>query len=162
MNLKKLFDAQNVLMERIEKEHPKHPDENRTGKRILALYVEVGECANEVRCFKFWSHKPASPANVVLEEYVDGWHFVIELALLIGWDQKELVFPDYKYSPTAAFLDVFHSITLLDEYRNHDAIDDLIESYINLGDALGFTWEEIEKAYFEKNKINHIRQDNSY
>jgi dimeric dUTPase (all-alpha-NTP-PPase superfamily) len=59
--------------------------------------VELGECANEWRGFKFWSvnqlpHTSAvrTPCmmeedkeyyNPLLEEYVDGLHFVLELGL---------------------------------------------------------------------------------
>jgi dimeric dUTPase (all-alpha-NTP-PPase superfamily) len=46
---------QRELDERIEKEHPIQPGEDRLAKKILALQVELGECANEWRGFKFWS-----------------------------------------------------------------------------------------------------------
>ena len=38
-------------------------------KNILSLLVEIGELANEVRCFKYWSTKPRSSDKIVLEEY---------------------------------------------------------------------------------------------
>lgn len=50
MNLQKLFDTQKVLRDRIGYE-----GEDRFEKLILALLVEIGECANEWRGFKFWS-----------------------------------------------------------------------------------------------------------
>jgi dimeric dUTPase (all-alpha-NTP-PPase superfamily) len=55
MNLEKLFELQKVLMERIEQEHPTKIGEDRFNKKILALLVEVGECANAWRGFKYWS-----------------------------------------------------------------------------------------------------------
>jgi dimeric dUTPase (all-alpha-NTP-PPase superfamily) len=55
MKLAKLFEVQGVLDERIESEHPTHAGEDRLAKKILALQVELGECANEWRGFKFWS-----------------------------------------------------------------------------------------------------------
>ena len=55
MNLEKLFEAQRVLDERIEQEHPRTENENRVPQKILALQVELGEMANEWRGFKFWS-----------------------------------------------------------------------------------------------------------
>jgi dimeric dUTPase (all-alpha-NTP-PPase superfamily) len=33
---------------------------------------------------------------------------------------------------------------------------------LSLGEFLGFTGEEIEQAYFAKNKINHVRQETGY
>lgn len=56
MNLQKLFDLQRQLDERIEKEHPRQPGEDRLAKKNLALLVELGELANEWRGFKFWSN----------------------------------------------------------------------------------------------------------
>lgn len=33
--------------------------------------MEFGELANETRCFKYWSIKPMSDKEVILEEYID-------------------------------------------------------------------------------------------
>lgn len=56
MNLQKLFEAQAELDAYIEQQHPTLPGENRLEKKILALLVELSECAQESRCFKFWSN----------------------------------------------------------------------------------------------------------
>ncbi|AMA62057.1 dUTPase family protein [Kurthia sp. 11kri321] len=57
MNLQKLFEAQAELDAYIEQQHPTLPGENRLEKKVLALLVELGECANEWRGFKFWSNR---------------------------------------------------------------------------------------------------------
>lgn len=64
MNLQKLFQMQKELDEHIDKEHPPKPGEDRLEKKILALQVELGECANKWRGFKYWSHdqKPITKA----------------------------------------------------------------------------------------------------
>ncbi|WP_346208376.1 dUTP diphosphatase [Caldifermentibacillus hisashii] len=56
MNLQNLFEIQKELDEHIEKIHPRQEGEDRLSKKILALQVELAECAQESRCFKFWSH----------------------------------------------------------------------------------------------------------
>lgn len=56
MNLQKLFEAQAELDAFIEQQHPTQEGENRLEKKILALLVELSECAQESRCFKFWSN----------------------------------------------------------------------------------------------------------
>jgi dimeric dUTPase (all-alpha-NTP-PPase superfamily) len=38
----------------------------------------------------------------------------------------------------------------------------LFERFIELGEHLGFTWDEIEQAYFTKNQINVQRQETGY
>lgn len=57
MNLQKLFEAQAELDAFIEQQHPTQEGENRLEKKILALLVELSECAQESRCFKFWSNR---------------------------------------------------------------------------------------------------------
>ncbi|WP_057766716.1 dUTP diphosphatase [Cytobacillus praedii] len=175
MNLKKLFDTQKVLRDRINYNEP-----DRFDKLILALLVEIGECANEWRGFKFWS-KNQEPANYcemcrvttvehkcnnpLLEEYVDGLHFVLELGIEKGLsDYKYAVFicdcvnKQFIYLHRVA-TDLFAQDRLdytLHHYRN------LIQLYLGLGEMLGFTWEQIEQAYFEKNVVNHQRQEEGY
>ncbi|MBD7967729.1 dUTP diphosphatase [Paenibacillus gallinarum] len=54
MNISKLFEMQRVLDERIVKEKGLE-GQDMLPQKILALQVELGECANEWRGFKFWS-----------------------------------------------------------------------------------------------------------
>jgi len=55
VNLTKLFDKQKVLDDRIMKEHPYLIGQENLSWKVLALQVELGECANEWRGFKKWS-----------------------------------------------------------------------------------------------------------
>ena len=56
MNLNKLFEMQAQLDADITAHHPVQEGENRLEKKVLALLVELGECAQEWRGFKFWSN----------------------------------------------------------------------------------------------------------
>lgn len=56
MELQKLFKTQRALEEHINAQHPLQEGEDRLSKKILALQVELGECANEWRGFKYWGH----------------------------------------------------------------------------------------------------------
>ncbi|WP_338088272.1 dUTP diphosphatase [Lysinibacillus composti] len=38
----------------------------------------------------------------------------------------------------------------------------VFKEFTVLGEQLGFTWEQVENAYLEKNKINHERQLSGY
>ncbi|MFP7202720.1 dUTP diphosphatase, partial [Lysinibacillus halotolerans] len=71
MNLQKLFEAQRVLDEHILNEHPVQENENRLEKKILALQVELGECANEWRGFKFWSTDQEPRTRKYLTDYTE-------------------------------------------------------------------------------------------
>lgn len=182
MNLSKLFEMQRELDEHIEHEHPRKPKEDRLAKKILALLVELGELANEWRGFKFWSYdqKPRTKvhktytsvlgieknySNPLLEEYVDCLHFILSIGLELDipeiygtetkWDELTSVETDI----TQQFLLVFENVNTL--VHVIDWLNLFADFYI-LGELLGFTWEQIEQAYLEKNKVNHERQEAGY
>lgn len=66
MNLTKLFEMQRELDARIVKEKGLE-GKDLLPQKILALQVELGECANEWRGFKFWSNRQ-TPKLYPLEE----------------------------------------------------------------------------------------------
>jgi dimeric dUTPase (all-alpha-NTP-PPase superfamily) len=175
MNLERLFQTQKVLRDRIGYNEP-----DRFNKLILALLVELGECANEWRGFKFWStnqsprtQKARAPYmdlddadfyNPLLEEFVDCLHFILELGLELEIrvnSIQELYWICDEESITDQFRVCYYAI-------NQECDDDekwfngVFTAFKALGKHLGFTWDEIEQAYFTKNKINHVRQETGY
>ena len=228
MNLQKLFEAQAVLDEHIMNEHAElRENESNLDWKLLALQVELGECANEWRGFKKWSkdQKPrieilttagANSTNVIqfecsdedcgekfskddvrlktlfeplgvdddcptckeavligfraknplLEEYVDCLHFILSIGLELDaeedldWDELSSDVEDV----TEQFSMVFKKISELSGRINTPEWlwRDMFEEFYLLGKLLDFTWEQIEAAYFEKNKINHQRQESGY
>lgn len=213
MNLTKLFEMQQELDGRIEREHPREEGRDRLAEKILALQVELGECANEWRGFKFWSKDQkaryyvetgicvccAGTGNAfhddneteyedcsvcqgvgeeftfpLLEEYVDCLHFVMSIGLEIGFPYKNLTrVMNWNTYKGRGIIDKFlfvnkKIINLYQDIRDEDSANatiywlHLFESFIGLGQMLGFTGDQVEEAYFEKNKVNHQRQENGY
>ncbi|MEW8967345.1 dUTP diphosphatase [Exiguobacterium alkaliphilum] len=160
MNWTTLFDQQRRLDERIKEEH--QLSGNQFDERLLALLVELGELANETRSFKFWSTKGPSPQDVILEEYVDGIHFLLSLGLALGYERES--FPDGSsyLDATDAFLDVFRKVTNFGLSKTEAMYETLMAAYLELGYTLGFNEELIMLAYVSKNKQNHERQDQGY
>lgn len=172
MNLQKLFEVQKVLRDRINYNEP-----DRFNKLILALLVELGECANEQRSWKFWSknQQPRIKAvrnvamneedkeyyNPLLEEYVDCLHFILELGLEmdIRPTLREIV-PEQ--SVEDSFLTVMEFALQFDLTPDKQEYSLLFSRFVELGGLLGFTWEQVEEAYLEKNAENHARQDRGY
>lgn len=182
MNLSKLFELQRQLDEHIEREHPPKDDEHRFEKKILALQVELGELANEWRGFKFWSHDQEprtemykfSPLhneplivkmNPLLEEYVDCLHFILSIGSELGIDKKDSYLKSLNYYSINSwdvlnyFGYVFSRIAKFSETvnvgkPNNYSFATAFSAVLQLGHKLGFTWEEIEQAYMEKNRIN--------
>lgn len=188
MNLKKLFETQKVLRDRIGYNEP-----DRFEKLILALLVEIGECANEWRGFKFWSKDQEPrlrkerkqlkeglelfdnyecayewvPYNPLLEEHVDLLHFLLEIGLELNYIDFE-IWTIKEKTISLQFIEVFNRISnLLFQMRvtgkvTIECYEYAWSTYIGLGEMLGFTWEQIEEAYYAKNQINHERQSNGY
>lgn len=189
MNLAKLFETQAALDEHIMQEHPELVGQNNLDWKILALQVELGECANEWRGFKKWStdQEPRTVRkietewdddgnatewlcneniNPLLEEYVDCLHFILSIGLELKIDLTE-EWPSWIQMPLGTlkhFSLVFSLIANLDEYNSmlHERWRELFEEFYWLGESLGFSWEQIKSAYFTKNQINHERQESGY
>ncbi|MRH42908.1 dUTPase [Aquibacillus halophilus] len=155
-----LFNMQKQLDSYIESNH-QLDSIDLFDKKVLALLVEVGELANETRCFKFWSKKAPSENKVILEEYVDGLHFILSLGL-----DKNLTFNSAKmegsFNITDHFNNVFKEIIAFKSEPSKEKYNKLFNTYIALGSKLGFDEKSVQAAYFEKNKVNHERQDKGY
>lgn len=157
-----LFSMQKRLDTYIMQNNNLQENEELFQKKILALLVELGELANETRCFKFWSMKPSSAKEKVLEEYVDGIHFILSLGL-----DKNLEFVSQHtdvvdLSTTDHFIHVFKKCILFKNNPTQPNYHSLFTSYLQLGALLGFNEEDIQKAYTQKNEINFERQDQGY
>jgi dimeric dUTPase (all-alpha-NTP-PPase superfamily) len=161
MNLQKLFQMQSTLDNRILAEH------NLEGmsllhKKILSLQVELGELANETRCFKFWSTKKPSSKDVTLEEYVDCLHFILSIGLEKNFTDITLDVKQNTSELFQQFLDIYVNISTFIISSSLDNYLTIFMNFLCLGENLGFSKEDIENAYFNKNNINHERQDNGY
>ncbi|PYZ97268.1 dUTPase [Alteribacter lacisalsi] len=166
MNFTRLFEMQKALDAHIE--HSRGlKSENLLERKILAFHVEAGELANETRCFKFWSSKAPSSRSVILEEYVDGIHFLLSIGIELGFDDEAAyAFPEPAEEKGEDLVKRFITVTeALEEVRRHkskNAYKQLFESCTALGSALGFSGNDVEQAYLEKNEVNYERQRKGY
>ncbi|KGR89417.1 dUTP diphosphatase [Lysinibacillus odysseyi] len=66
MNIQKLYDMQRTLDQHILDKHEELKGQDNLDWKVLALQVELGECANEWRGFKKWSNdrKPRTNKEV--------------------------------------------------------------------------------------------------
>lgn len=158
-----MFKMQKGLDSHIEMQHDL-VNEDLFDRKVLALLVEIGELANETRCFKFWSLKPSSPREVVLEEFVDGVHFMLSLGLESGFDSFEEILSGEgtALNLNEQFLTVYKSIYAFRTERTLENYKDMFQSYLWLANLLGFDDEEIKKAYISKNEVNYRRQQDGY
>jgi dimeric dUTPase (all-alpha-NTP-PPase superfamily) len=164
MNLEKLFTMQKGLDHHIETQH-QLTNEDLFDRKVLALLVELGELANETRCFKFWSVKPPSKKDIILEEFVDGIHFILSLGIECGFaeqvniDSSQL---EPTNSLTEQFLQIYQLVCEFRTKRSRETYEALFRAYLHLAALLGFTNVEIEQAYIRKNEVNYQRQQQGY
>lgn len=187
MNLQKLFNMQKELDDYIVKTKGLE-GVDLLPQKILALQVELGECAQEWRGFKFWSNdqNPRTEkrhyaderklsytvvGNPLLEEYVDCLHFILSIGLELEkniiqeWDLPKSFEVEYSEDPTEAFNLLFGAHTGIQnrgEVERSEYYIWTLEIFFELGELLGFTWEQIESAYTEKWNINKKRQESGY
>lgn len=160
MNLKQLFETQEVLDNRIIKQH------NLDGvdllpNIILALQVELSELCNEWQGFKHWKVNPQSKPHV-LEEYVDCLHFILSIGNKIGYEGYVINIFYKQADIIQQFLIINYVVAQFMFDIKHYDFQELLEYFFGLGEMLGFDSQQIIQAYLDKNKVNHQRQDNGY
>lgn len=135
---------------------------------IIAYNVELGELAQEWKGFKYWKKtKGEVDRSKLIEEYADCLHFAASLtnhyiktssatrrfleAFLLNVREVN----DHK-SVSERFIRCFDT----DRYFEDGAL--LLIDTLRLGTGLGFTLEEVEEAYFKKNRTNWERLQTGY
>lgn len=159
--INELYEIQAKLNQRIIDEH--QLDETQlVNDRFLAFYVELGELANETRTFKYWSLKPASSKEVMLEEFSDGIHFLLTIGLALGSPKVEFYDQEIKVSLTELFLNVYNDANTVRQTNSTFVYLRMYNTFMLIGKALGFSEQEVYESYLKKNAINHKRQDDGY
>ncbi|MBS4208813.1 dUTP diphosphatase [Bacillus sp. FJAT-50079] len=163
MTLQEWFAMQHELDRFIVEEHGLQT-QNLVEKKILALLVEIGELANETRCFKFWSKKEPSAQEIILEEFVDGVHFILSIGNELGFAEKkiDIVSSEGNKELDQCFLMIIHLVDQLRESRTFENYEQLLRQYFILGQSLGFSIDDVQKAYRQKNEVNYQRQRDGY
>lgn len=161
MNLHKLFEMQKGLDAFIENTQKIERDVFK--EKGLALMVELAELANETRCFKFWSTKGPSERGIILEEYVDSIHFILSLGLLKSFTSIEKwPVTEEKRDLTETFLMTQESILKFIHNPTEDGYLDIWQCYGVIAYNLGFSFDDVVRAYVEKNEENYQRQRTGY
>lgn len=150
----------------LKKEY-RHLHLSQTDASEYQLRDEYGNVVFDDVTDKHHDHK-----NPLLEEYVDCLHFILSIGLDLNINidsLKEYFSPKKMLDITDHFL--WTNKKILDLYenirdRNSSKVGllylNLFNSFVGLSELLGFTTEQIEQAYLDKNKVNHARQESGY
>ena len=190
MNFKKLQAMQAKLDEAILADKASMTADERFYKTLVALSVEIAEVANTVEHFKFWKDNKGkvdrdkfsvihygntdneyyqhgisciysfeqAHSLTLIEECSDALHFILSLAnqcedeidVNLNWIVGDESLKEYYY------------ITLQTALFDDSGVDGIMATFLNYVKSLGIKSEELEQAYYDKNKINYERLENGY
>lgn len=147
MDIKKMLKAQKEL----DKANMKKSGLNEYPLEMVqtAYRVELGELLQEWKQFKFWKiNKGEIDRDKMLEEWADCMHFALSLFI-----QEEI---EEDISEYCSYLETYE---IIERCFN---LYFVLENTLALGLKLGYTLEELEQAYWKKNKINWKRIEGGY
>ena len=131
-------------------------------KNKLELLVELGELANETKCFKYWSVK-LPDRDKVLEEYAN-----VMLMILYFFNILEVSL-DEEFPKLNEDIDILEQFTLLfglgaklREKYNKEIMKEIFVNLLNLGYILKFTNQDIIDGCLKKIIINKKRFEVEY
>lgn len=159
--INQLYEIQYELNDRILKEH-NLVEEDLLNDRFLAFFVELGELANETRCFKYWSLKGPSEKEVIMEEFSDGIHFLLTIGLTLDRPHLEFYQQESDQSLTELFLSIYNDANIVRSLGSKFVYVRMFNTFMLIAKALDFNEEDVYNSYMRKNKINHQRQDDGY
>ena len=140
-------------------------DKDLSLEKYIALKTELFEFANEVEAFKYWK-KNKGKAHI-LEEACDTLHFIFSLAIDMNVEinQEGIIndkynADDYDMNEVIGIMDAMISDCYIE--KEWDALNGVLAFLCIALDKCGFNADDIYKAYVDKNKENHKRQDNNY
>lgn len=130
--------------------------------RIIALNVELSEVSNEIRFFKFWSKKPASEKEVILDELVDCLHFAFSLGNTLKNDEWLFITDDIKRPIRHIYFDISNKLMELVHNKDLKLFRGMLFNLVEIAWYMGYSMEDLNKAYEIKNKVNYERQNSGY
>lgn len=163
--IKKMLQMQAKLDEAIMKEYElAEIDKKNLG---FAILDEVGELTHELKGDWCWWKKSQEPVDEekVLGELVDIWHFVLSYQNHFDSGEEELRAEEQMIDNAITYfceIKAFKTgiIYLLADLTSINS--NKLERLIAITEYLGFTIEDVHKAYCDKNKINYQRLKEGY
>lgn len=156
MNIIKMLAAQKELDEKCL---AKAQIEGYPVEEITTAYrVELGELLNEWQGFKYWKKSRTISKKDMLIEFADCLHFALSLNNHFPFFTEEH-FNEFcnNYDKYLDRMTVYQCIE-----RCFDAGASVLSNTLQLGLKLGFTFDEMERAYWYKYKINLERVSGDY
>ena len=137
-------------------------DFNIIRKNKLELLVELGELANETKCFKYWSSKDINNEDL-REEYADCLIMVLCFFNMYNINLDEnFVIPKIKYDVVDLFGHLYKLCSEFYHEDNRDLIKLIFVNFIELGHLLKLTDDEIIEVCLMKINKNFERFETGF
>lgn len=159
--INELYTVQKQLNDRILVEHNLN-SEDLVNEKYMAFLVELGEFANETRCFKYWSTKGPSASNIIIEELSDVLHFLLTIGIMLDEPHLDFYLEETERDLTELFLSMYNDTNLIINTQSKFVYVRMFNTLMQIASQLGFNEQDVYNSYMNKNKINHQRQDNGY
>ena len=108
---------------------------------------------------------PSEPIikNPLLEEFVDGLHFIFSIGNDLEINIELYTILPFKHKTILdQFSQTYYVIGDLEHDPSQEGLITVLQYLLGLGEMLGFTTDQIKQSYYAKNKINHQRQTDQY
>ncbi|MFD2704210.1 dUTP diphosphatase [Salibacterium lacus] len=133
--------------------------------------ISEGHYDHMVPCIECEGTGKLGESNPMLGEYVDCLHFILSIGIELFdvTPERPKPFEPGNLNITGMFSglflstgEMFRMLYMGGRDRLSDEWHRLINAFILLGEELGYTEKEIERAYMDKNSVNHDRQVQGY
>ena len=161
-----MFDLSNIykVKKQIDEQFALHygNEEEIVRKNRLELLVELGELANETRCFKYWSTKQVGEKEKVLGEYIDCLFMTLYFSNITDISLDE----EFPSSLNGDIIDTFLSLNKfasdISTKPKKDEVKKVLVELDHLAKLLNFTIDDLEKAAKRKSEIIDDRFNSEY
>ena len=130
-------------------------------KNKLELLVELGELANESRCFKYWSNKKVNRESL-LEEYADVVLMILYFFRELNISLSESFPSENNLELLDEFIYLFNVMSKLTSDYGKDVLKDIFVNTLRLGKLLNITDTEIIDSCLNKINIDKERFNIDY
>ncbi|WP_432662356.1 dUTP diphosphatase [Wukongibacter baidiensis] len=167
MGLRELFKSQEIIENRIKSlsdiEEDSIGKENIFDLKFLALQVKTSEIANITKCYKYYKLERKILKEEIISRYIDALKFILSIGNTNDFNiinEEAIRQTNRTDNVIKLFSSIFDDISTLrksilrKEYVNSLSIYiKLFGKYVNLGECLGISFEEMYNYYMENNCI---------
>ena len=120
----------------------------RLNQKILAFLHDLGQVAEDSRCYLFWEKDEPIDHQQLLEDYLEGLTMLMSIGYELRIDSiknhSEIPSPTDIYS---LFFKIYNSILKVQSHYSSEDYQNTIDDYFTLGFQLNIQIEEILNSY---------------